>query len=73
MDTSGASLQDVGYVHLATGLSTGAKTTLGHATVDGGLGFELGKCDFPLGLAYNQQVSEHRTGHEVFGSLRYEF
>ncbi|MFT4300892.1 MAG: autotransporter outer membrane beta-barrel domain-containing protein, partial [Desulfovibrio sp.] len=44
-----------------------------YATFDGGLGFELGKGDFTLGLNYNLQASEHRTGHGVFGSLRYEF
>ncbi len=44
-----------------------------YATFDGGLGFELGKGDFTLGLSYNLQASEHRTGHGVFGSLRYEF
>ena len=46
---------------------------LDYATFDGGLGFELGKGDFTLGLNYNLQASEHRTGHGVFGSLRYEF
>ena len=44
-----------------------------YATFDGGLGFELGKGDFTLGLNYNLQASEHRTGHGVFGTLRYEF
>ena len=44
-----------------------------YATFDGGLGFELGKGDFTLGLNYNLQASEHHTGHGVFGSLRYEF
>ena len=44
-----------------------------YATFDGGLGFELGKSDFTLGLNYNLQASEHRTGHGVFGTLRYEF
>lgn len=44
-----------------------------YATFDGGLGFELGKGDFTLGLSYKLQASEHRTGHGVFGSLRYEF
>ena len=44
-----------------------------YATFDSGLGFELGKGDFTLGLNYNLQASEHRTGHGVLGSLRYEF
>lgn len=44
-----------------------------YATFDGGLGFELGRGDFTLGLNYNLQASEHRTGHGVFGTLRYEF
>ena len=44
-----------------------------YATFDGGLGFGLGKGDFTLGLNYNLQASEHRTGHGVFGTLRYEF
>lgn len=44
-----------------------------YATFDGGLGFELGKGDFTLGMNYKLQASEHRTGHGVFGSLRYEF
>ena len=44
-----------------------------YLTFDGGAGFELTKGDFSVGLNYNLQASEHRTGHGVFGTLRYEF
>jgi hypothetical protein len=45
-----------------------------YVTFDGTAGFEVanGK-GFSLGLNYNLQLSEHRTGHGVFGTLRYEF
>lgn len=44
-----------------------------YVTFDGGLGFEVGKDNLSFGLNYNIQASEHRTGHGVFGTLRYEF
>ena len=44
-----------------------------YLTFDGGAGFELAKGDFSVGLNYNLQASQHRTGHGVFGTLRYEF
>ncbi|MDR0239153.1 MAG: autotransporter outer membrane beta-barrel domain-containing protein, partial [Deltaproteobacteria bacterium] len=45
-----------------------------YVTFDGTAGFEVanGK-GFSIGLNYNLQLSEHRTGHGVFGTLRYEF
>ena len=45
-----------------------------YTTFDGTAGFEVanGK-GFSIGLNYNLQLSEHRTGHGVFGTLRYEF
>lgn len=44
-----------------------------YVTFDGGVGFEVGKENLSLGLNYNIQASEHRTGHGVFGTVRYEF
>jgi outer membrane autotransporter protein len=44
-----------------------------YLTWQGGAGFELKSDDLSLGLNYNIQISEHRTGHGVFGSLRYDF
>jgi hypothetical protein len=45
-----------------------------YITFDGTAGIEIanGK-GFSIGLNYNLQLSEHRTGHGVFGTLRYEF
>lgn len=44
-----------------------------YVTFDGGLGFEVQKDNVAFGLNYNIQASEHRTGHGVFGTFRYEF
>ncbi len=44
-----------------------------YVTFDGGLGFDLAKDSFSLGVSYNLQASEHRTGHSVSATLRYEF
>ena len=44
-----------------------------YVTFDGGLGFDLSKDSFSLGVNYNLQASEHRTGHSVSATLRYEF
>ena len=45
-----------------------------YATFDGTAGFEVGNGQgFSVGVNYNLQLSEHRTGHGVFGTLRYEF
>ena len=45
-----------------------------YVTFDGSAGFEVanGK-GFSVSINYNLQLSEHRTGHGVFGTLRYEF
>lgn len=40
---------------------------------DGGLGFEVKNDNIAFGLNYNIQASEHRTGHGLFGTVRYEF
>ncbi len=40
---------------------------------DGGLGLELKKGDFSLGVNYNTQISEHKTDQMLFGFVRYEF
>lgn len=40
---------------------------------DGGLGFEVKNDNVAFGLNYNIQASEHRTGHGLFGTVRYEF
>ncbi|MEG6501462.1 MULTISPECIES: hypothetical protein [unclassified Desulfovibrio] len=44
-----------------------------YVTFVGGVGFEVGKDNLSLGLNYNIQASDHRTGHSVFGTVRYEF
>jgi hypothetical protein len=41
---------------------------------DGTAGFEAANGQgLSIGFNYNLQLSEHRTGHGVFGTLRYEF
>lgn len=42
-------------------------------TWQGGLGFDMKSDNLSFGLNYNIQASEHRTGHGVFGTVRYEF
>lgn len=42
-------------------------------TFDGTAGFELKNDNLAFGLNYNLQASEHRTGHGVFATFRYEF
>lgn len=42
-------------------------------TFDGALGFEIKKNDLSVGINYNLQLSEHRTGHGVNVMLGYEF
>ena len=45
-----------------------------YATFDGTAGFEVANGQgFSVGVNYNLQLSEHRTGHGVYGTLRYEF
>jgi hypothetical protein len=44
-----------------------------YVTYQGGLGLEFGTQNVSFGLNYNLQVSEHTTGHGVFGTFRYEF
>ncbi|MEG2173121.1 MAG: autotransporter outer membrane beta-barrel domain-containing protein, partial [Desulfovibrionaceae bacterium] len=42
-------------------------------TYGGGIGFDVKKDNLSFGINYNIQASEHRTGHGVFGTVRYEF
>jgi len=45
-----------------------------YVTFDGTAGFEVSNGQgFSVGINYNLQLSEHRTGHGAFGTLRYEF
>lgn len=44
-----------------------------YMSYDGGIGLEMKKDNVSFGINYNIQASEHRTGHGVFGTLRYEF
>lgn len=44
-----------------------------YLSYDGGIGLEMKKDNVSFGVNYNIQASEHRTGHGVFGTLRYEF
>lgn len=44
-----------------------------YMSYDGGIGLEMKKDNVSFGVNYNIQASEHRTGHGVFGTLRYEF
>jgi len=44
-----------------------------YLTWQGGVGFELKGDNLSVGINYNIQASDHRTGHGVFGTLRYEF
>ncbi|MDR3362243.1 MAG: autotransporter domain-containing protein, partial [Desulfovibrio sp.] len=44
-----------------------------YVTYQGGVGLEFGTQNVSFGLNYNLQVSEHTTGHGVFGTFRYEF
>ena len=44
-----------------------------YLTWQGGAGFELKGDNLSLGLGYTLQASEHRTGHGVFGTMRYDF
>ncbi len=44
-----------------------------YMTYQGGVGFDVQKDNVSFGLNYTIQASEHRTGHGVFGTLRYEF
>jgi outer membrane autotransporter protein len=45
-----------------------------YLTFDGTAGFEVANGQgFSIGINYNLQLSEHRTGHGVYGTLRYEF
>ena len=57
-----------------TGSSDLQMQQVDYVTFDGTAGFEVanGK-GFSVGINYNLQLSEHRTGHNVYGTLRYEF
>ena len=44
-----------------------------YLSYDAGLGLELQKGGFALGINYQLQASEHRTGHGLFGTVRYAF
>lgn len=44
-----------------------------YLSYDGGIGLEMKKDNVSFGVNYNIQASEHRTGHGVFGTFRYEF
>lgn len=44
-----------------------------YLTFDGTAGVELKNNNITLGLNYNLQASEHRTGQGLFGTFRYEF
>jgi uncharacterized protein with beta-barrel porin domain len=45
-----------------------------YVTFDGTAGLEVAnKNGFSVGINYNLQLSEHRTGHGVFGTFRYDF
>jgi hypothetical protein len=38
-----------------------------------GISLDFGNQDVSFGLNYNLMLSEHATGHGVFGTFRYEF
>lgn len=44
-----------------------------YMTYQGGIGFDVQNDNLSFGINYNIQASEHRTGHGVFGTVRYEF
>jgi hypothetical protein len=44
-----------------------------YMTWQGGAGFDIKSDNLSFGINYIIQASEHRTGHGVFGTLRYDF
>lgn len=56
-----------------TGSSNLTTQVVDYLTFDGTAGLEMKKDNVAFGLNYNLQASEHRTGHGVFGTFRYEF
>ncbi len=47
--------------------------TLDNFAFTGGLGLEVKKGNFSLGVNYNTQMAEHKSDHMLFGFARYEF
>ncbi len=78
---------DVGFIAAAGNLDVTAKASISQVAgsveytmqnvdgfaFNGGLGLEVAKDDFSMGLNYNLQASEHETGHILSLTCKYSF